>query len=251
MSGKLLSAIVALLGSCLGGCAHLRPAKAPLPSETYRVSGTQRTSTLIVFLPGRAMGQREFAEHGFIEELRRERIEADAIAVGAHLGYYYRRSIVTRLVEDVFQPARAEGYSRIVVVGISLGGLGGVISTRDAAKYVDALVLISPFLGDDKNVLAEIERVGGPKNWSQNHQPKNDKVTAELWTYLGKHGGELPPTWLLSGASDYLSAGQKLFASLLPPDHVVVVPGKHNWKTWEKLWHKACADLPVFAGEKK
>lgn len=251
MSRKLLSAIIALLGSCFGACAHLRPAKAPLPSETYRVSGTQRTSTLIVFLPGRAMGPREFAEHGFIEELRRERIQADAIAVGAHLGYYYRRSIVTRLVEDVFQPARAEGYNRIVVVGISLGGLGGVISTRDAAKYVDALVLISPFLGDDKNIFAEIQRSGGPVIWAQNHQPQNDKVTAELWTYLGKRGRDLPPTWLLSGESDYLSEGQKTLASLLPADHVVVVPGKHNWKTWEALWHKACADLPIFVGEKK
>jgi hypothetical protein len=45
-------------------------------------------------------------------------VKADLVAVDAHLGYYYKRTIIDRLREDVLVPAKVQGYRRIVVVGI-------------------------------------------------------------------------------------------------------------------------------------
>ena len=73
--------------------------------------------------------------------LRESGARVDSIAVDAHLGYYFQRTVIARLQADVLQPARQQGYRRIVLVGVSLGGLGALLCERDLPGSVDALVL--------------------------------------------------------------------------------------------------------------
>lgn len=192
----------------------------------------------------------DFERHGLSGELSRAGVHADWISVDAHLGYYRERSVVDRLREDVIAPARARGYRRIVVVGISLGGLGGLLYERDQPGQIDALVLIAPYLGQNKTLFAEIAAAGGPVPWAAAHADAKGEVETELWAFLGRRHGSLPPTWLAFGESDRLAVGHRLLGPLLPGERVLTEPGGHDWMTWQSLWRRLCHHSTLFAEER-
>jgi pimeloyl-ACP methyl ester carboxylesterase len=68
----------------------------------------------------------------------------DLIAVDAHAGYYLRQTVLERLREDVVAPARAAGYEKARLVGISLGGLGAALYATDHADHLAGLILLLP-----------------------------------------------------------------------------------------------------------
>ena len=241
----LLCALVALM-LLTNGCVYWpREIRQPITTSWSPVSD-ERQATLIVFLPGRGDTLHDFERKGMIEELRRAGVRADWVSVDAHLGYYRDRSVVTRLREDVIEPARAQGYRRIIVVGVSLGGLGGLLIEREERGLIDGLVLLAPYLGDDKKLFAEIRAQGGPAAWARAHPAENEAIAHTLWTYLGKEYTHLPPTWLAYGETDWLVEGHRLLAPLLPADRVKVIAGGHDWKTWRVLWRELCANTDLF-----
>lgn len=242
-SRQLSASGLTLIWMILGvGCANLVKTTVPISTITYPWSEHERADLLVVFLPGRGDKMEDFERRGFLATMRAAGIRADAVAVGAHLGYYYQRSIVTRLDQDVLGPARERGYRRIVIVGISLGGLGAILCARDASHRVDGIVLLSPYLGDDRKLFDQIVRSGGPSNWATGRAERSGKVDDEIWTFLGKHITSLPPTYLCYGYNDYLRPGQETLAQQLPRDRVLTIPGAHNWKTWETLWKDVCTE---------
>jgi len=237
----------------LSGCQLLpRKAESPMPTQSVKSSGATAATTLIVFLPGRNSRIDDFERHGFFRELRAVGIRADLIAVDAHFGYYYKRTLIERLRDDVFAPAKARGYKRIVIVGISMGGLGALLCDRDLHGTAQALVLLSPYVGDDKKVFQEIAASGGPAAWAKGRDLRSGEVNAEIWTFLGQRSAELPPTWLYFGTRDALAPGQRLLATLLPSARVErVAGGGHDWKTWQAKWHDACTTASIFDDEKR
>lgn len=235
----------------LTGCSVLmRDTPVPIPTLMRPVSSTGRTETLVVFLPGRGDTMADYERAGIITTLREAGVKADAIIVDAHLGYYYQRTVVERLHADVFHPAREKGYRRIVLVGVSLGGLGGLLGEHDRPGSVDALVLLGPFLGEDNALFDRIDAAGGPVAWAGGRDPKAGKVEEQLWTFLGSKTSDLPPTWLLSGRDDKYGRGQRLFAGLLPASRVKIVEGDHGWHTWSKLWRDFCINSDAFQAER-
>lgn len=104
----------------LPGCERMLPAKIPIDTIYYKDSG-RKNRCLLVLLPGREGSAKIFKEEGFIREVRKEGLRVDMVAVEAHLGYYANRSIVTRLKEDVIEPAKSAGYEQIWLAGISMG----------------------------------------------------------------------------------------------------------------------------------
>ncbi len=198
----------------------------------------------------------DFVQKGLSAELSRAGVRADWISVDAHLGYYRARSVIERLKKDVITPARQRGYRRIVVVGISLGGLGGLLYERDQPGEIDALVLMAPFLGGKDKVFAEITAAGGPEAWAsarqnESSEAKNSDLERDLWSFLGKRHAQLPPTWLAFGEADRYADGHRLFAPLIPDKRVFRDSGGHDWKTWQVLWREVCERSDVFAEEKK
>lgn len=241
--------LVMLVGA--GGCSlFLRSTPAPIPTVARPFSAAGRTDTLVVFLPGRGDTLADYERSGVITMLREAGVKADAVLVDAHLGYYYRKTVIERLRADVLQPARAHGYRRIVLVGISLGGLGSMLNERDNPGAVDALVLLGPNLGDDNKLFDRINAAGGPAAWAAGRDPNAGSVYEQLWTFLGAKSAALPPIWLLAGHDDPYGRGQRLFAALRPEARVTFIPGAHDWPTWRKLWRQICFESEVFAPER-
>ena len=189
---------------------------------------------LVVFLPGRGDRAEDFEGHGFLAAARKAGLEADVVAVDAHLAYYYKRVIADRLWEDVVLPARARGYRRLFVVGISLGGLGAITLAQEHPDAVAGLFVLAPYLGEPE-LTREIEAAGGLARWPG---APSERDFRGVWGFLrGYAAGEArPPLWLAYGESDRYAYGHRLLASALPKDRVLVTAGGHDWTAWDRLW---------------
>lgn len=235
----------------LTGCSlFLRATPTPIPTLTSPVAGTGRTSTLVVFLPGRGGTLGAFEREGITATLREAGVRADTVELDAHLGYYLKKTAVEQLRDEVLLPARQQGYRRIVLVGISLGGLGALLTERDHPGSVDALVLLAPYLGKQEKFFDGIAAAGGPAAWASGRDPRAGSVEEQLWTFLGTRTPALPPTWLLSGTEDAYARGHRLFATLLPAGRVTTIAGGHDWAAWRALWREVCADPELFRHER-
>jgi pimeloyl-ACP methyl ester carboxylesterase len=241
----------ALAGLVLTGCnIFLRSTPTPIPTRATPLAPAGPATTLVVFLPGRGDGLAAFEREGIVAVMREAGVRADTITVDAHLGYYFKRTVLERLQVDVLQPARSRGYRRIVLVGVSLGGLGALLNERDHPGSVDALVLLSPYLGKEGRLFERITAAGGPAAWAAGRDPLAGGVEEQIWTFLGTRSAQLPPTWLLCGTRDSLSPGHRLLAALLPAAHVTMIDGAHDWPTWRTLWRGVCFNTDLFRAEK-
>jgi pimeloyl-ACP methyl ester carboxylesterase len=195
----------ALAFACLPACV---PA-APVPMRAVRdtLAGSQ-ARTLVVFLPGRSDRPEEFVRERFAAEVRARSLPVDLVFADATIGYYIDRSILARLHDDVVAPARSRGYDRVVLAGISLGGLGAVLYAHEHPGEIDELILLAPYLEDPR--LAPPAAV-------------EDAISRR-------------PVWLGYGNDDRLRPSLDPVAAGLPPDHVVRLPGGHRWATWRAVW---------------
>jgi pimeloyl-ACP methyl ester carboxylesterase len=219
----------------LAGCVRLRPATVPLRTVSYPGSGQPRT--LVIFLTGRRDSPEDFGREHFPEIAARAGVKADMIAVDAHLAYYYNRTIVERLREDVIAPARRR-YDRIWLVGISIGGTGALLYADQHPEDVNGLVLFAPYLGDDP-LIREIAAAGGIRGWRPPEPLAPDDFQRRVWVWLkGYESGSegRPPLYLGWGRSDGFAKANGMAAQVLPPGHVFTAPGGHGWRAWRDLW---------------
>lgn len=219
------------------GCSLVFP--APVPMHTIvRVADEHHPSRcLVVFLPGFGDSARAFIDHGFVDALRARSLPVDSISAGATFGYYSRRTVVPRLREDVFLPARAKGYEQIWVVGISMGGVGALLVAKEPDLGVSGVYLMAPYLGDSP-LLQEITRAGGLGKWEPGTISKDD-YQRDNWRFLKsavEHPDAAPVVYLGAGNEDKLREGHRVLAPALPKERVFVVPGIHDWGPWSILW---------------
>lgn len=239
-SRRLIARISLILGTLITpGCSVLlQPPKVPMPLAQH-IDQAGRHNTLLVFLPGIEDGAGDFAREGFVAEVRRRGLPVDMVSVDAHFGYYMSRTLVKRLRADVIDPARRRGYDHIWLVGISLGGLGSLLYSREFPEDVQGVIALAPYLGDDP-LIDEITQAGGPARWQPS--PGTGDFRAQLWGYLRGYEeapARMPRLILAYGAQDRYAAGHDLLAGLLPPTRVIKQPGGHYWETWQKLWRAA------------
>lgn len=131
---------------------------APLVVDIER--GGASASCLAVFLPGIGDPPDEFKQHGFFEALHAA--DVDCVGVALHIGYFRAGMAVTRLRTDVILPAREAGYTQILLVGVSLGGLGALLYAREHGVEIAGVALLAPFLGE-RSLLREIAQAGGSR----------------------------------------------------------------------------------------
>jgi pimeloyl-ACP methyl ester carboxylesterase len=243
LAALALLALVALLAS-LAACYRPRPATVPLRVLRHDQPGGAHRN-LVVFLPGRGDLPEDFVRRGLFQIAQEAGLDADVLAVDSHLGYYLDRSIVLRLHDDVIAPARARGYQRIWLAGISLGALGSILYMQEHPGEVAGAALLAPYLGE-KVLLTEIEKAGGVRTW-QPAQFSGGDYQRETWKWLRSHYAreepDAPPLWLGYGRSDRYRQGDRILAAILPQERVFSAPGGHGWGAWRALW----ADL-VAAG---
>jgi hypothetical protein len=209
-----------------------------------------RSDTLLIFLPGAFLQPEEFEREGFVSAVRERDLAADVLLVDADVSYYYDQTFTDRLQHDVIEPARANGYRSIWLVGISIGGFGALIHQLARPGTVDGIVALAPYLGR-RPLGAEIHKAGGLRSWKAPEGPPPDQeVDRRLWPWLQQYARAkspkgLPPLYLGFGLSDRFASNHRLLADALPPDRVFTTEGGHDWPQWGRLWRKMLEVLPL------
>ena len=191
-----------------------------------------------MFLPGIGDLAEDFERFGLVEELRRFHPSVHAVAVDAHYGYYHSRTLFERLTSDVVAAARASGFERIWLAGISMGGFGAAAYAAHHADQLAGLLLLAPYPGE-ADLLREIRAAGGLGQWHAMPAGEHD-ILRHTWKWLQQqtqHAHQLDSgIWLGFGAEDRFASGCKLLQDALPDDRSIVLAGGHDWRTWRKLW---------------
>jgi pimeloyl-ACP methyl ester carboxylesterase len=211
--------------------------RATVPIRT--VSLEQRPSkSLVVLLPGRFDEAEDFARRRFPAIAREAGGTFDIVAVDAHLGYYRDGAIAERLEEDVIRPARARGYERIWLAGISMGGLGAIIYGELHPGGLDGVFLIAPYLGPDDGAAA-VAAAGGLAAWTPPPGPRDALGFADrIWAGAKDLAARPQPVVLAYGGDDKLAPAHRVLAASLPPGRVLVLPGGHDWEPWQAAWRQ-------------
>lgn len=219
----------------------------PIGTTSFHRSDKEERRTLVVFLPGRGDSVKSYENEGFVQMLSSGKGAVDALGVEAHLGYYRDRSLLKRLREDVLLPAKKEGYSDIWLVGISLGGLGAILYDSTYPADLAGVIVMAPYLGEG-TLLAEISRAGGLTAW----RPAvvvDGYQEQEIWLKLKEYaGGSMMGAgrvFLGFGESDRFAPTNRYFAANLASGQTVIVPGGHDWPTWQDLWPRLLKISPL------
>jgi len=195
----------------------------------------RRADTQVILLPGAYDTPQDFITHGFdqLAEAAGIRLtlyptDLTAVADGA---------LIERLHHEAVLPARAAGATRLLLGGISIGGLMALTYRDTYPGAVDGLVLMAPYPGN-RTITRAIAAAGGVAAWQPGDLAHDD---GELrgWRALQALAGQAPPAlWLGYGVDDRFAPGHALMAAAMPPAQVFTTPGGHDWPTWRKLWQQ-------------
>lgn len=194
--------------------------------------------TVLLMLPGARNSPQELAEQGFIRAVRERNVPVDVFALDAHVDYYLDRSNIERLLQGTLDEVSAQGYRRIWLMGISLGGLGALLCATRRPADIEGLVLLAPYLGTT-GIIAEVLAAGGLDCWGLGDGDESDHERAFLAELQGCHFGEasFPKIYLGYGREDRFLASAQLLLSRLPQERVLALAGGHDWGTWNRLWN--------------
>jgi enterochelin esterase-like enzyme len=141
------------------------------------------------------------------------------------------------LHEEILLPARKKGQ-RVTLVGISMGGLGALMTALIHPQEVQEVLLLSPFVGDEA-LMTEIRSAGGIRHWQPGEiVPRNkNEAMKKLWAEMQKRwlprGGPPMPIQMITGREDRLLASNRLFAeSFLSQENFSEIEGGHEWRCW-------------------
>lgn len=235
---RIGAGVGALALAALTACPFPRATQVPMRSSQVRAHAGERSGTAVILLPGHGDAPDVFVRHGFVAEL--EAAGVDVILADAHSGYYAEKTTEQRLWADVVAPAVAEGYARIWLVGISMGGMGALWTASMHPDAIDGVVLLAPYLGR-RRTIRQLEEVG-IEAW----EPPAGQLAwdLEIWRWLKQASvTRNPPIYLGYGEADG-DRGRALLGKLLPPEHVFTQRGGHDWNTWTVLWHVMAPKIP-------
>ncbi len=194
--------------------------------------------SLLVMLPGAQFGPQDFVKFGFVASLDRSGTAMDAVVADIPHDAYLDGDVAPLLHARFVAPALARGVSRIWLLGISLGGMGALLTARAALAPIEGLILLSPFLAT-RGTIADVTRAGGLARWTPPPARSTD-LEIGLLSWLQSRPFAKPGTPVVHlgcGREDQYAAASHILAEQLPYSHVAIVPGGHDWPTWEKLWH--------------
>ena len=220
----------------LSGCALFLPETVvPLKTAEQQL-GTEQSDTLVIFLPGMGDSDESFFQNGFVDALKRHNKPVDVIAANTHFGYYKERNFDMRLKVDVIEPAKAKGYKKIWLVGISLGGFGSLVYTLNYPDDVDGMIIMAPYLGD-KKLIKSIAKYPTLAGWAEDNRDIDDDVAQGLWLPLADTDClSNKPIYLAVGEGDKFIEANELLASRCSNIKASKSAGGHNWKAWRTLW---------------
>lgn len=210
----------------------------------------EKARCLVVLFPGMGDSAESFAQHGFIEAIAERQLAIDVVAANATIGYYTKETLWPRVETDVIAPARARGYDTTWFVGVSMGGMGAILTALRETNSPDGLLLLSPFLGE-KKLIQEIADAGGMTRWEPgplSSEIQGDSYQRHAWRWLKQTQiNHHPIVFLATGNEDKLIEAANVLAAGLPPSNVDRIPGRHHWATWKELWSRFLDHSPLVA----
>lgn len=222
----------------LTSCYPVGNPEHPIPTALVPADG--HAQRLVVILPGRGDDLASLSKRGMAKIIQQAWPHTDVELTGLTMGYYTAGNAIQRLHDEVIEPARQRGYKQVWLLGISLGGLGTLLYDRQYPDQVDGMILLSPYLGEDA-IHKQIVASGGLAHWrplstAANSDDNWQLKQVQLWTFLHSwttHPSRVDHVWLGYGDHDRLRGGIDLLAPTLPQNHVLLLPGGHNWKVWK------------------
>ncbi|UCD33329.1 MAG: alpha/beta hydrolase [Desulfobacterales bacterium] len=207
--------------------------------------GTNRN--LVVLLPTISGEGSHYETQGFIETVRERGFEAHLKVLDVKPSLYLNSKIIDLLKTKVITPAKADGFEKIYLVGISLGGHGALQYATKHPEDVDGLFVLAPFLAGPVPADA-IEKAGGLDKFVDCPSIAWD-YACNMWYLLKSYTSQ--PDYrrriaLGYGTEDKFARQNRLLAEMLEPDLVFTVSGGHDWATWKKLWIMVLDHFMVF-----
>ncbi len=232
----LLIGLPWLLAAVATGCTAGGDITRPVP--TTFVAAPQPARRLVVMLPGRGDSLQSLSDHGVARVIQQHWPDADVLLTGLTMPFYREGRAVQRLHDEVITPAQRPAYRQIWLAGISLGGMGALLYDQQYPGQIDGMLLMSPYLGED-TIPNEIRQAGGLAAWQSGPAQAVDADTFERELWRSLQGWSTRPqrtgsVWLAYGADEPFRQPIELMSPLLPPGHVIMLPGKHDWKLWSQ-----------------
>ena len=226
----LLAGLLALAGCTAGG-------DVTRPVPTTFIAAPQPAQRLVVMLPGRGDSLQSLTNTGIAGIIQQSWPDADVLLAGLTMPFYRQGRAPQRLHDEVIKPALRPTYRQVWLAGISLGGMGALLYDREYPDQIDGLLLLSPYLGDDP-IHRQIREAGGLAAWQPGPPQRIGPKTfqRELWRSVqgwARRPERTHSTWLAYGADEPFRQPIEVLSPLLPADHVIMLPGKHNWKLWK------------------
>lgn len=213
----------------------------PVDKEDFFVDtrvGSNRT--LVVLLPTIGGDGAFYETQGFIQELQARGSKGHYKILDVAPSLYLNGRIVDLLKTEVIEPAKADGYDEIWLVGTSLGGHGALLYLSEYPEDIYATVVLAPFLADPITT-GSIEDAGGLAKMEECPGLAWDyacNILVLIKKYLATPGNERRLA-LGYGTDDGFADQNRLLAELVAPGQVFTVPGgHHDWETWKNLWNQ-------------
>lgn len=232
---KLTLLVLTLSG--LTSCAAGGDITKPIPSVFY--PAPQQAQRTVVMLPGIADNLEALQKRHVASLIQKSWPDADVVLTGLTLPFYKQGRTAQRLHDEVITRYRKPGQS-LWLAGISLGGMGALLYDRQFPDDAAGMLLMSPYLGDNA-IRERIRDAGGLAHWNAGprQQIDSDNFQHQLWRYLQQWRNRPQRTntvWLAYGADERFRKPIELITPMLSPDHVIMLPGRHNWKLWNRAF---------------
>jgi pimeloyl-ACP methyl ester carboxylesterase len=190
---------------------------------------------LIIMLPGAYMTPEDYQKAGFFAAITQRRLALDIAAVDLDLAAISAGTALTAVQTEIIETARAQGYEKIWLGGISLGGLLALCHNADQPGQVDGLCLLAPYPGSRLTTNA-IARAGGLTQWQATPEELTDPEF-RMWRWLQKPPPDFP-VFIGYGSEDRFAKGMQQIADCFPAPARHVMPGTHDWPVWQLLWEQ-------------
>lgn len=225
---------VVLLTVLIGGCAAGGDVRKPIPTAFF--AAPQPANRLVVMLPGRGDDLESLERKRVAETIQAAWPHADVILTGLTMPFYRQGRAARRLHDEVIEPRHHDDDHELWIIGISLGGMGAILYEREYPGQANGLMLLSPYLGE-KAIHNDIRTAGGLSQWDAGPMQaiNADSFQHELWR-TAKTWQATPARasaiWLAYGSDEPFRDPIELMSPALPANHVVMLPGGHDWKLW-------------------